>query len=253
MIIFSVLHGLCFSDPAEDALHATMQRDIVSQMFRLDTQKYSENTVRDIDKGFRYDVCRWRGITCTDGKATSLSLTQNTYSICLDIHWLPPTLTSVTTQSIAIISRLYTSRLPRSLTRCVIRYGDLHGSLDLRTLPAKMEVLDLRRNALGKILYVGHMPETMKRIFLAYNLFTKVVVCNVSLPRNLEEIQVMNALKKVKLSCVDDKRVDSRVHTSRFTRADPGISEARPGPQCHTSSLSSSEADTSICTESDTC
>mmetsp|Transcript_7925 Transcript_7925/g.11970 ORF Transcript_7925/g.11970 Transcript_7925/m.11970 type:complete len:262 (-) Transcript_7925:6-791(-) len=165
--------------------------------------------------------CSWTGIECTpDDIVIKIRWTRMTAK-AFDIDWFPPTTEVVNLNDLRLVNEtLNTQRFPISARLYGATGCGLQGSVELRTLPSHLEILSLEDNHFSGTVFLTDLPDTLRGISFTSNLIEVVYVKNKSLPERFDTASFVNRhfKQKVKLICVDGKKVDPRVTTKKAYR-----------------------------------
>mmetsp|Transcript_8478 Transcript_8478/g.12823 ORF Transcript_8478/g.12823 Transcript_8478/m.12823 type:complete len:242 (+) Transcript_8478:19-744(+) len=158
-----------------------------------------------------YDVCIWNGVRCAQDVVWEIKWKFPMVFLHLSLEWLPPTIhyLEINDQNAAIKGWLITRAFPRDLQSIRIGSCEWPGTLDLTTLPHKLEILVSIRNQLQGTLNLTNLPATMQIIRLEGDLIQKVVVSNQALPNDFQELFVES--RKVSVEEIYGEPVDSRI------------------------------------------
>ena len=160
------------------------------------------------------DPCTWDGVMCKDGIVDRIGwgerrIGQSTF----DLQWLP-NLTDFGGYNGRALTPLVTRLLPRTLILLIVKNCRLSGTLELRTLPPNLDVLDLQQNLLTGTVHLISLPETIFKIDLEHNQFSSLVVQNSALPEELVTFRMSYRKEKIRVSLLDGRRLDPRIHIS---------------------------------------
>ena len=180
-----------------------------------DAMFYEFFVEEDLDRG---NVCNWAGVECENDTITGLSWVnyQGLDEVCFE--WLPYTVRNVHIKYIAVSERFDTRTFPRSLEYLYMEFVTkpraIIGSMDLCTLPEKMQELYLYHTLLTGKINLAHLPPTMRIVTLLHSGVRKFYVSNGNLPKALESIVIGEFKKKFQIFCIDGPTIDARVITS---------------------------------------
>uniref|UniRef100_A0A7S4KME3 Uncharacterized protein n=1 Tax=Paramoeba aestuarina TaxID=180227 RepID=A0A7S4KME3_9EUKA len=172
------------------------------------------------------DECGWTGVFCinNDNEMVSIRWNELNVDLCYGIllNWLPNSLCRVyldrilTTDMQAFLTRY----LPRCATVITFTYLNIAGTLDLSTLPPKIETLKMIGNGYSGTVYLMHLPPTLEEIDLRHTFIDTVVVDNVSLPIKFYRAQVSNQKQNVKIVTAETsgEEIDDRVLVYHYTK-----------------------------------
>ena len=175
------------------------------------------------------DVTSIRCVKCDEGRVRVI-LWQSPRralrkTLLLDLDWMPPLTECVHLDTYDLVTDLQTARLSRNLRYLCLRQVRMtRASINLRTLPARMEELHMVGTGLRGTLDVTQLPITMTHMTFGYIWVQDMLVCNASLPARLQSIKVKSYDKKFKFHAIGSKKCDERVsvggkiETPRFLR-----------------------------------
>ena len=182
---------------------------LMDALLRLDMMPEDPNDVFQ-------NACAWKKTTCDEKGSITIMYWRGIGNLPLDISWLPPTLMHANLHFKAVDSYQFpTRRLPRTLVTCEFSSCRLRGSLDLETLPAVIEVLDLHYNYFAGTVRLTKLPETMQGIDLSGNDIRKVVVRNASIPPCLRQVS-FERNRSFDFLPLDGWPVDKRINERRY-------------------------------------
>uniref|UniRef100_A0A7S4KJ46 Leucine-rich repeat protein n=1 Tax=Paramoeba aestuarina TaxID=180227 RepID=A0A7S4KJ46_9EUKA len=160
------------------------------------------------------NVCGWASVVCDDNQLVTViawGYFQNHKRNIINLDWLPPTLTRVDITFGAYPKQRFDTRLwPRNLRSATFTECGMRGSIDLRTLPEKMETLNLSFNELSGTVHLTELPPRISKIDINHNNIEKVVVSNGELPKTLKKVNFL-VNKKARAVCLDGRTLDQRV------------------------------------------
>ena len=210
-----------------DALHRptiqSMQFEAMCKFFGMndgiENQPYRESDFTILTNGIFVDnPCRWRGVSCTRGAVTAFRADGAFGLFKLNLHWLPNSTEKIRISHVSICTCLRTACLPKKLITCRIVSCHLHGSLAIEKLPRSLKLLVLNGNAFTGFVHVQNLPERLIGLYIAGSLIETVYVVNADLPKALKEVHIDRREGRLRLICVDGKRVDKRVHSCHLAR-----------------------------------
>ena len=120
------------------------------------------------------DVCGaqggtpWQGIQCVHGFVRKVHFPFSPYG-AFNISSLPPTSTSVNLANCEQNCAIETRRLPRCLEYLNVNYQQIHGTIDLTTLPCGMVRFLARNNAIRGPIVLTQLPQTLNTIDFSSN------------------------------------------------------------------------------------
>ena len=185
------------------------------------------------------DVCTWLGVTCTDGLITEIFLYHKLGSASrrdnwvAEIDWLPPTLRFVHFEAVRVPGVWKPDRLPRELRYLCLKFvydahmqsmGKCNYHTDFRRLPPRMEELISVCSAIGQIIDLRSLPDTMRLIFIKQwkGNIQKVYIDYATLPDALRYLNVDEAIgTSSKTYKVVQAGVPTNVHLE--TKVVPGM------------------------------
>ena len=162
------------------------------------------------------DPCDWNGVRCTEDLITRIHWRNGFTVEFASIEWLPSAVMVFEIPNADVNSELDTRMLPENLTDCDMRNCGLHGAIELRTLPSEMRNLNLMSNRFSGTVTLANLPEHLRRVNLRLNPLKAVIVRNRDLPESLAFAKFYHHSKRVKIICLDDKKVDKRVYLPEY-------------------------------------
>ena len=204
------------SDGSPSVSSQAMQLTAMRKFFGIhgdDVEAYDECITNILTNGNVQNPCEWTGISCTDGNITCVSLKVSQLHFRMSIDWLPSTVETVVVTLFYINSELHTALLPQAIKTCRFVACNLHGSLALHTLPRKIALLGLQKNAFSGVILLKDLPQSLVRVYVTESKIDEVLVVNAEIPKKIAEVQIHGKSRSPKIRCVDEKKADIRIHT----------------------------------------
>eukprot|EP00009_Paramoeba_aestuarina_P007187 CAMPEP_0201510942 /NCGR_PEP_ID=MMETSP0161_2-20130828/3464_1 /ASSEMBLY_ACC=CAM_ASM_000251 /TAXON_ID=180227 /ORGANISM="Neoparamoeba aestuarina, Strain SoJaBio B1-5/56/2" /LENGTH=181 /DNA_ID=CAMNT_0047906225 /DNA_START=144 /DNA_END=689 /DNA_ORIENTATION=+ len=164
------------------------------------------------------DECQWNGVTCDESDQVKEILWANIANGKVDIRWLPKSLDLLDWERLLPYSpTLQTRLLPPYLRGCRVTACGYTGHLNLETLPEKLVILDVRKNAFCGTVRLTNLPSTLERLQLERNSIDKVIVSNKRLPVKFWSASLFGNSENLRIVCLDSNRPDERIlKTKRY-------------------------------------
>ena len=156
--------------------------------------------------------CDLDGITCSGGLIRELKWSTLTSYLIVSMDWIPPTCSKIDITSKRISLPVETARLPRDLKLFLAISCELHGELNLQTLPPRMVDLVLSQNNFHGEINLLYLPSTMEHIDLNDNMFQSLIWDSALLPKYFRMgyfIDIRGTLKHIPIG--ERSKNDSRI------------------------------------------
>ena len=161
------------------------------------------------------DVCRWNGVICSKDEVRAIYMQKATTDLCVDMHWLPPTLQYVHLIRVTFLDQLHPARMPRNLkyfyTQDVKRFSDFQRRryVDLKHLPLKLEEFVLRHVKFDGTVSLLSLPPCLKLLWICGDQFRSALLDPASWPKSLQSFLLWSPSGKVVLRDTCGKSVNS--------------------------------------------
>ena len=197
------------SDGSLSISSQAMQLTAMRKFFGIhgdDAEAYDDHITNILTNGNVQNPCERTGVNCTDGIITSVRLKVSQLHFRMSIDWLPSTVETVVVTLFPINSELRTALLPQAIKICRFVSCKLHGSLALHTLPRKIALLGLQKNAFSGVIVLKDLPQSLVRVYVTESKIDEVLVVSAELPKKLAEVQIHGKSRSPKIRCVDEKK-----------------------------------------------
>ena len=155
----------------------------------------------------------WIGVGFDDGRVRTIRWSYGCAGV-KSLDWLPPKLGKLELFHRKSRKRLHTRCLPRTLMFCWIVMSDVFGKVDLVSLPAPLQVLNLQSNRIAGTISLTYLPRNISAILFWGNPIQKVVVDNDALPHTLRKVHFHYPKKVIKIQTIDGSTADRRISLS---------------------------------------
>ena len=158
--------------------------DITPQHLRgLSESSFTDPGHNDYCTGF------WKGISCSGATVTEIAYAERAVG-AFRFHELPPTIKRLSISDCQQTARLHTRRLPRELVILSLSKNQIHGSIDLTTLPPPLKKAFLWNNLLTDPISLCHLPVHLILLELQGNRISQKVVWYDNMPETIRTIQL---------------------------------------------------------------
>ena len=238
-MIFSIFHALILATadrlPLEYAQRTCLKKftDAASETQQINGSLQYRNLwdhFMSSPNAANYGVCGFRGIVCTEGRVTYLSIDLSnggasmglTEQTIVDMAWLPPTIMSVNIEYTWMRNGWQSEELPRNLRTMRLLHCDSRRvphapfsqkTVNLGKLPRHMESLYVVGGWYRGQLIIDDLPATMEILYLSNRSFKAATVYLDGIPKGMKLVGIEHFGKqKVKIGLIGDKTTGALIY-----------------------------------------
>ena len=171
---------------ADPQQHEDFQKSLLDAFFAL----IAPAERKKLNPSSSSDYCMWDKLICSNYLVSKIQLRYCSGLGNLNIEYLPSTVQYLGIVNCGQICPIYTRQLPRE-SRCIfLMENNFYGTVDLRTLPAHLVILDLQHNALGWVIALTQLPQSFEVLRVQNNYLQQKWVYYDNLPPSIAHIQI---------------------------------------------------------------